>query len=89
MKMLTTITLQSSHKRLRAGPIRSPAALPRMAVRGRAFLSEHPEDNRSRYYKGGQSESVPAIFYPCGGTSFALLCPLLEEKAVKPSHPLP
>src|SRR5215213_335153 len=40
-----------SHKRLRAQSIRSPAALPRMAVRGRAFLSEQPQNNRSRYYK--------------------------------------
>src|SRR5262249_48576559 len=42
MKMLTTITLRGSHKLLRVGSIRSPAALPRMAVRGRAFLSEQP-----------------------------------------------
>jgi len=28
-----------------------------MAVRGRAFLSEHANDNRSRYYKGAISEA--------------------------------
>jgi hypothetical protein len=55
MKALTTITLQGSHKLLRVGSIRSPAALPRMAVRGRAFLSERADDIRFRYYKGGQS----------------------------------
>jgi hypothetical protein len=59
MKMLTTITLRSSQKRLRVGSIRSPAALPRMAVRGRAFLSECSHDNTTRYYKGGQSEACP------------------------------
>ena len=31
------------------------------AVRGRAFLSEYTNDNRSCYYKGGQSEACP----PC------------------------
>src|SRR5947199_8620480 len=60
MKTLTTITLRSSQKRLRVGSIRSPAALPRMAVRGRAFLSEYPHDNRSPYYKGGQGGRVAA-----------------------------
>src|SRR6516165_4354971 len=54
MKGLTTITLQGSHKLLRVGSIRSPAALPRMAVRGRAFLSELPQNISWRYYKGGQ-----------------------------------
>jgi hypothetical protein len=29
-----------------------------MAVRGRAFLSEHAEDNRSRYNKGGLAQRV-------------------------------
>ena len=51
MKELTTITLRGSQKLLRMGSIRSPAALPRMAVRGRAFLSEHADHNRSRYNK--------------------------------------
>jgi hypothetical protein len=46
------ITLHSSQKWLGAGSIRSSAALPRMAVRGRAFLSEHTDYNRDRYYKG-------------------------------------
>jgi hypothetical protein len=54
MKVLTTITLQGSHKLLRVGTIRSPAALPRMAVRGRAFLSELTDGIRIPYYKGGQ-----------------------------------
>ena len=60
MKVLTTITLRGSHKLLRVGSIRSPAALPRIAVRGRAFLSEQADNNRARYYKGGQSEAPPA-----------------------------
>jgi hypothetical protein len=59
MKALTTITLRGSHKLLRVGSIRSPAALPRMAVRGRAFLSERADDIRFRYYKGGLSEASP------------------------------
>jgi hypothetical protein len=54
MKVLTTITLQGSHKLLRVGSIRSPAALPRKAIRGRAFLSEQTDDNPFGYYKGGQ-----------------------------------
>jgi hypothetical protein len=29
-----------------------------MAVRGRAFLSEHTDDNRFRYDKGGLAECV-------------------------------
>ena len=48
MKVLTTITLHGSHKLLRVGSIRSPAALPRIAVRGRAFLSEQADNNRFR-----------------------------------------
>src|SRR6516162_10001940 len=58
MKGLTTITLQGSHKLLRVGSIRSPAALPRMAVRGRAFLSELPQNISWRYYKGGLDAGV-------------------------------
>jgi hypothetical protein len=54
MKVLTTIMLRGSPKLLRVGSIRSPAALPRIAVRGRAFLSERADDNRFCYYKGGQ-----------------------------------
>jgi hypothetical protein len=57
MKVLTTIPLPGSHKPLRMGAIRSPAALPRVSVRGRAFLSEQTDDNRIRYYKDGLSES--------------------------------
>src|SRR5580700_1374478 len=53
------ITLHCSPKWLRVGSIRSPAALPRMAVRGRAFLSEYVDDNRSRYDKGGQRRAAP------------------------------
>jgi hypothetical protein len=59
MKVLTTITLRGSPKLLRVGSIRSPAALPRMAVRGRAFLSEHAEDILFRYYKGGLAQRNP------------------------------
>src|SRR5215210_7399742 len=54
MKVLTTIPLRGSHKPLRVGSIRSSAALPRVSVRGRAFFSEQTDDNRIRYYKGGQ-----------------------------------
>ncbi len=42
----------------------SPAALPRMAVRGRAFLSEHADDNRSRYNKGGLAQRADACYAP-------------------------
>jgi len=46
------ITLRGSHKLLRVGSIRSPAACrgwhPRQAI-----PSEHADDNRFRYYKGG------------------------------------
>src|SRR5215475_7459353 len=58
MKVLTTITLRGSHKLLRVGSIRSSAALPRMAVRGRAFLSERPDNNWFCCYKGGLAEGV-------------------------------
>lgn len=52
--------------------IRSPAALPRMAVRGRAFLSEQSDDNPFRYNKGGlapKARNPPAEFAvsPDGG----------------------
>ena len=47
------IKLRESQKRLRADTIRSPAALPRMAVRGRAFLSEQADDSWIRCDKGG------------------------------------
>jgi len=60
MKVLTTITLLGSQKRLWVGSIRSPAAC-RGCSRGRPFLSEYPEDSSARYYKGGQSASVPTI----------------------------
>src|SRR5215203_5821845 len=53
------IMLRGSHKLLRADSIRSPAALPRIAVRGRAFLSEQAHDNRIRYYKGGLAKRNP------------------------------
>ena len=48
------IKLRGSHKLLRVGTIRPPAALPPARTCGRAFLSERPETNCSRYYKGGQ-----------------------------------
>jgi len=35
--------------------------LPRMAVRGRPFLSEHADDNRFRYYKGGLTQRNPPL----------------------------
>src|SRR3954470_11341472 len=52
------ILLRESQVRLRVGSIRSPAALPRMAVRGRAFLSEQPNDNGFGYDKGGQRRAL-------------------------------
>ncbi len=45
--------LRESQKWLRMGSIRSAAALPRMAVCGRAFLSEHADHNPVRYDKDG------------------------------------
>src|SRR5215813_2115536 len=72
MKVLTTITLRDSHNLLRVGSIRSPAALPRMAVRGRAFLSERPDDSRSRSYKGGLAEGVTHLLYRRGYRSGGL-----------------
>jgi len=65
MKVLTTITLRGSHKLLRVGSIRSPAALPRTAVRGRAFLSQQADNIRFRCYKGGQrrASAVPTILF--------------------------
>src|SRR5262245_8986398 len=47
------IMLLCSQKWLRMGPIRSPAALPRTAIRGRAFLSEHPINSRFGLNKDG------------------------------------
>ena len=52
------ITLQGSQKRLRAGYDPIASGLPWIAVRGRPFLSEHPEYSRLRYYKGGLGEAV-------------------------------
>src|SRR4051812_28341780 len=34
------------------------SGLPRTAIRGRPFLTEHADNNRSRYYKGGLAEGV-------------------------------
>jgi hypothetical protein len=47
------ITLRGSQKRLRAGYDPIASGLPRIAVRGRPFLSEQADDNRFPYYKGG------------------------------------
>jgi len=52
------ITLQGSQKRLRAGYDPIASGLPRIAVRGRPFLSEQANDNRFRYYKGGLAAGV-------------------------------
>src|SRR5206468_1205680 len=43
---------QGSHKLLRVGSIRSPTALPRKAVRGRAFLSERLTINQLSLLQG-------------------------------------
>jgi hypothetical protein len=61
------------------GSIRSPAALPRMAVRGRAFLSEHADDNRSRYNKDGLNEVKPIA-------SMASLC--LKDDGFRCAQPI-
>ena len=47
------ITLQGSQKRLRAGYDPIASGLLRIAVRSRPFLTEHADDNRFCYYKGG------------------------------------
>src|SRR5262249_14996374 len=81
------ITLLRSQKWLRMGSIRSSAALPRIAVRGRAFLSEHPNDNWSRYNKDGLSEAKPIAcrvahdgFRPAASTRPTAWCPGQEER---------
>jgi hypothetical protein len=52
MKVLATIMLRGSQGGSgRTDPIAS--GLPRIAIHGRPFLSEHPNDNWFRYYKGG------------------------------------
>src|SRR5215471_16163680 len=60
------IMLLCSQKWLRMGPIRSPAALPRTAIRGRAFLSEHPINSRFGLNKDGLSEAKPIIMRQAG-----------------------
>src|SRR5450631_828813 len=52
------ITLRGSQKRLRAEYDPIASGLPRIAVRGRPFLSEHPDNIRLRYYKGGLGEAI-------------------------------
>ena len=37
-----------------------------MAICGRAFLSEHPQNIRLRYYKGGLAKGVTRLFCRCG-----------------------
>jgi len=49
------ITLRGSQKQLRVGLDPIASGLPRIAVRGRPFLSEHTDSNRFRYYKDGLS----------------------------------
>jgi hypothetical protein len=46
------ITLRGSQKRLRAENDPIASGLPRIARRGRPFLSEQPDDNLFCYYKG-------------------------------------
>src|SRR5262249_5622195 len=55
------IMLLCSQKWLRMGPIRSPAALPRTAIRGRAFLSEHPINSRFGLNKDGSNAAKPTL----------------------------
>jgi hypothetical protein len=94
MKVLTTITLRGSQKRLRADSIRSPAACRGVQVRGRPFLSEHTDDTRLRYYKGGQSEACPLFRMPIElvGTAQVRLCldvHLRRETGVQTMQPRP
>jgi hypothetical protein len=88
MKVLAMITLRGSHKLLRMGSIQSPAALPRMAVRGRAFLSEQANDNRVRYYKDGLSEAKPILSSQRWLMGFAALNPSYDSalKASAQTH---
>src|SRR5262249_40714361 len=69
------IMLLCSQKWLRMGPIRSPAALPRTAIRGRAFLSDHPINSRFGLNKDGWSEATPSggshLADSAGGFRFA------------------
>ena len=52
----------------RIDPITS--GLPRMAVRGRLFLSEHANDIRIRYYKGGLAQRNPPFHRKAAGYAF-------------------
>jgi hypothetical protein len=51
------ITLRSSQKAAQDGLDPIASGLPQMVVRGRPFLSESPDNIRSRYYKDGWSGS--------------------------------
>ena len=59
MKVLARSRYGAAKGGLGWSTIRSPAALPRMAIRGRASLSERPNDKRIRYYKGGLAKRNP------------------------------
>ena len=64
--------------RLRVGSIRSPAALPRFADRGRAFLSEQPNNNPIGNDKGGQRRGTRSAHAEKKNGGHASLCPPYE-----------
>ncbi|SDP39385.1 hypothetical protein SAMN05444050_6704 [Afipia sp. GAS231] len=53
------------------------SGLPRIAVRGRPFLSEHTDNNRFCYYKDGLSLAKPIILASTEMMGFAALNPSL------------
>jgi len=79
MKVLVTILLRGSQGGSgRIDPITS--ALPRVSVRGRAFLSERPNNSRCRYYKGAAGRILGRnhhrakikLALPCAGVLLTL-----------------
>src|SRR5262249_40009525 len=81
------IMLLCSQKWLRMGPIRSPAALPRTAIRGRAFLSEHPINSRFGLNKDGLSEAKPITLLSIPTMGSACAQPILRDGALATSAP--
>src|SRR3984893_7764048 len=61
MKVLTTITLQGSHKLLRMGSIRSPAACHGVQVRGRPFLTERQTITDRAITRMGRAQRNPSM----------------------------
>src|SRR5256885_12908651 len=74
MKVLTTITLQSSHKRLRAGSIRSPAALPRMRSAAEHSFRNRPTITDRAITRAGKAQRARHHAL-VAGTAHSRLCP--------------